>query len=214
MNWADRDYAIGRGVAALRHKSGDEYQPFLRGLVELKLPGLLAGATGSTFPNVSRTQLSELLVPTPPLPKQAGIAHILGTLDDKIELNRRMNQTVEAIARAIFKSWFVDFDPVHAKAEGREPVGMDPETAALFPDSFQDSPLGKIPTGWEVSTIGKEFNLIMGQSPPGTTYNEVGEGMPFFQGRRDFGFRSGVSFSEGVKRSLDWFLSESRLAPG
>jgi len=141
----------------------------------------VAGITGA--------DLQKLPIPVPPLAKQKRIARILGTLDDKIELNRRMNRTLEAIARAIFKSWFVDFDPVHAKAEGREPVGMDPETAALFPDSFQDSPLGKIPKGWEVSTIGKEFNLIMGQSPPGTTYNEVGEGMPFFQGRRDFGFR-------------------------
>jgi len=103
-----------------------------------------------------------------PQNSQQRIAHILGTLDDKIELNRRMNRTLEAIARAIFKSWFIDFlpvrakiaartqtgDPVHAKAEGREPVGMDPETAALFPDSFEDSPRGKIPKGWEVGRLG------------------------------------------------------------
>ena len=153
MNWADRDYAIGRGVAALRHKAGGEFQPFVRGLIEHHLPELLAGATGSTFPNVSRTQLAQLKVRVPPPDVQRRIARILGTLDDKIELNRRMNRTLEAIARGIFKSWFVDFDPVHAKAEGREPVGVDPETAALFPDSFQDSPLGKIPKGWEVGTL-------------------------------------------------------------
>ena len=90
----------------------------------------------------------------PPLGEQRAIAHILGTLDDKIELNRRMNETLEGIARALFKSWFVDFDPVRAKAEGREPVGMDAETAALFPDSFQESELGLIPAGWKVATIG------------------------------------------------------------
>ena len=107
------------------------------------------------------TTLREAAFPVPPLPEQERIAHILGTLDDKIELNRRMNQTLEAIARAIFKSWFVDFDPVHAKAEGREPVGMDPETAALFPDSFQDSPLGKIPKGWDV----KPFSEVVEVNP-------------------------------------------------
>ena len=116
--------------------------------------------------------IKRLPVPTPPLPEQHRIAHILGTLDDKIELNRRMNRTLEAITRAIFKSWFIDFDPVHAKAEGRDPVGMDPETAALFPDSFQpacaasvaagrDSPLGKIPKGWEV----KPFSEIIEINP-------------------------------------------------
>lgn len=76
----------------------------------------------------------------PPLPEQRAIAHILGTLDDKIELNRKMNETLEKMARAIFKSWFVDFDPVKANAEGRQLVGMDADTAALFPDSFQDPP--------------------------------------------------------------------------
>jgi type I restriction enzyme S subunit len=87
----------------------------------------------------------------PPLPEQHAIAHILGALDDKIELNRKMNETLEAMARAIFKSWFVDFDPVRAKADGRKPFGMNEETAALFPDSFVDSELGEIPKGWEVA---------------------------------------------------------------
>ena len=125
----------------------------------------------------------------PPIEQQRRIAHILGSLDDKIELNRQMNATLEAMARAIFKSWFVDFDPVRAKVEGREAVGMDADTAALFPAAFQVSPLGEIPAGWEVATIGEDFDLTMGQSPPGSTYNENGKGMPFYQGRKDFGFR-------------------------
>jgi type I restriction enzyme S subunit len=124
----------------------------------------------------------------PPLPEQRAIAHILGSLDDKIELNRQMNKTLEAMARAIFKSWFVDFDPVRAKAEGR-PTGLPDDIAALFPDSFENSEFGEIPKGWEVKPIGSEFNLTMGQSPPGNTYNEIGNGLPFFQGRRDFSFR-------------------------
>lgn len=109
----------------------------------------------AAVPGVNRNHLHQAPVVVPDLQTQQKIAHILGTLDDKIELNRRMNRTLEAIARAIFKSWFIGFDPVHAKAEGREPVGMDPETAALFPNSLQDSPLGKIPEGWEVSPFSK-----------------------------------------------------------
>ena len=91
----------------------------------------------------------------PPLGEQKKIAYILGTLDNKIELNQQMNRTLEGIARALFKSWFIDFDPVRAKLDGRQPAGMDAETAALFPDSFEDSPLGKIPKGWEVQKIGE-----------------------------------------------------------
>jgi len=84
--------------------------------------------------------------------EREAIGCILGTLDDKIELNRRMNQTLEAIAQALFKSWFIDFDPVHAKAEGRD-TGLPPDIAALFPDSFEDSELGQIPKGWEVKRL-------------------------------------------------------------
>ena len=96
----------------------------------------------------------------PPIEQQRRIAHILGSLDDRIELNRQMNETLEAMARAIFKSWFVDFDPVRAKMEGREPVGMDANTAALFPSAFQDSPLGEIPEGWEVTQVKKQVARI------------------------------------------------------
>ena len=139
-------------------------------------------------PHTNLGILRAIPVLLPPLSQQRAIAHILGTLDDKIELNRRMNETLEAIARALFKSWFVDFDPVRAKAEGRDP-GLPNHIADLFPDSFEDSELGEIPKGWRVGCVDDEFDLTMGQSPPGNTYNEVGEGAPFFQGRSDFGFR-------------------------
>jgi len=104
-------------------------------------------------PYVSLTSQRAIIVRYPPLPEQRAIAHILGTLDDKIELNRRTNETLEAMARALFKSWFVDFDPVHAKKAGRKPEGMDAETAALFPDDFEDSEMGKIPRGWRVAPL-------------------------------------------------------------
>jgi len=109
--------------------------------------------TGSTMPKLTQQNLNRIQILAPPVDEQRAIAHILGTLDDKIELNRRTSETLEAIARAIFKSWFVDFDPVRAKAEGREPPCMDTETAALFPDAFEDSELGEIPKGWSVGRV-------------------------------------------------------------
>ena len=111
---------------------------------------ILASATGTTVKHTSPKRIKEFEFSLPPLPEQRAIARILGALDDKIELNRRMNQTLEEMARAIFKSWFVDFDPVRAKMEGRAPAGMDAETAALFPDGFEESELGMVPKGWEV----------------------------------------------------------------
>ena len=152
MNWADREYAIGRGVAAIRHKSRGDLQPFVRAVIEYGLPGLLAQATGSTFPNVSADQLAGIWWPPLNVDEQRAIAHILGTLDDKIELNRRMSETLEAMARALFKSWFVDFDPVRAKAEGRDP-GLPQPLADLFPARLVDSELGEIPEGWEVAPL-------------------------------------------------------------
>ena len=99
----------------------------------------------------------------PPLDEQRRIAGILGALDDKIELNRRMSQTLEAMAQALFKSWFVDFDPVHAKAAGR-PTGLPPELDALFPDSFQESELGEIPSGWKLRSLGDVIELAYGKA--------------------------------------------------
>ncbi len=104
------------------------------------------------------TSLRSIRLKLPPLPEQKAIAHILGTLDDKIELNREMNQALEAMAQAIFKSWFVDFDPVRAKMEGRQPAGMDAATAELFSDEFEESPLGMIPKGWRFSSLGELFS--------------------------------------------------------
>jgi hypothetical protein len=102
-------------------------------------------------------------VSLPPLPEQRAIAHILGALDDKIELNRRMARTLEEIARAIFKSWFVDFDPVRAKAEGRRPL-VPPELEELFPSKLVDSPIGPVPAGWEVTPLGEHVEVVRGLS--------------------------------------------------
>ena len=106
----------------------------------------------SAQPNLNLAEIKGLPINLPPLWEQKAIAHILGTLDDKIELNRKTNETLEAMAKAIFKSWFVDFDPVRAKAEGR-PTGLPAEISDLFPDSFEDLELGEIPSGWRVGEI-------------------------------------------------------------
>jgi type I restriction enzyme S subunit len=141
-------------------------------------------AVGATMPSLNTKLLSDVPIYLPPLPEQRAIAAVLGALDDKIELNRRMNRTLEAMARALFKSWFVDFDPVRAKMEGR-PTGLPEEIEALFVGEME---AGR-PLGWGVGSVDDEFDLTMGQSPPGNTYNEVGDGLPFYQGKTDFGFR-------------------------
>jgi type I restriction enzyme S subunit len=110
--------------------------------------------TGSTVSNLRIPLLEALPIHHPPLAEQKAIAAVLGALDDKIELNRRMNATLEAMARALFQSWFVDFDPVRAKLDGRQSPGLDPATAALFPEHLEESRLGHIPKGWRSCTLG------------------------------------------------------------
>lgn len=113
----------------------------------------------SSVPGVNRNHLHALPIAVPPLPTQRAIARVLGAMDDKIELNRRMNATLEELARTIFRSWFVAFDPVRAKAEGRAPFGMDAATAALFPDHFVPSVLGDVPAGWTVGRLEDIFAI-------------------------------------------------------
>lgn len=156
-------------------------------------------------PQIQRplTTLREASLPVPPLDEQKAIAHILGTLDDKIELNQQINHTLEAIARALFKSWFIDFDPVRAKMDGRQPAGMDAETAALFPDEFEDSAIGKIPNGWKIVPLPELIEVnprrsltqgklapyldmqnmpTQGHRPNDWIYREFSSGTKFIQG--------------------------------
>lgn len=114
--------------------------------------------TGSTVSNLRIPLLEVLKIPWRPLPEQRRIAHILGTLDDKIELNRRMNETLEEMARALFKSWFVDFDPVRAKAEGRG-TRLPKHLADLFPNRLVDSEIGEIPEGWEAVPLSTAIEV-------------------------------------------------------
>jgi type I restriction enzyme, S subunit len=123
---------------------------------------LTAMSSLSTRASLNNEMISRLVIKLPSLETQKAIGSILGTLDDKIELNRRMNETLEEMAHTLFKSWFVDFDPVRAKLDGRQPAGMDAETAALFPAEFQDSELGKIPKGWEVKNLDDLVDFVIG----------------------------------------------------
>jgi type I restriction enzyme S subunit len=158
----NRKVALGQRLITLRGKPDVLNNTYLKFAMQAAFVQnqLKARSTGTTILGISQRELRKVEIPLPPLPEQRLIAHILGTLDDKIELNRQMNETLEAIARAIFKSWFVDFDPVRAKIQGRKPDCMDSGTAALFPSAFQDSALGQIPKGWEVDQVKNRASRI------------------------------------------------------
>lgn len=167
--------AFAQRLIILRGKVGLLDNNFLKFVLQSDLVQgqLRARATGTTVHGIRQSELRKIELPVPPLEEQRAIAHILGTTDDKIELNRRMNETLETMARALFKSWFVDFDSVRAKVEGRQHFGMDAETAALFPDSFQGSPLGKIPKGWRVGRMAELVSLSREVVNPGDSPDEV-----------------------------------------
>lgn len=213
---------LGRRMGLLRAKKGKVLPEFL--LYAYLSPEFQASikartVPGSTVDRIALKDLPNFPVRIPSIEEQAYTILILKALDDKIALNRQINQTLEAMAQALFKSWFVDFEPVRAKVAALE-LGEDPTraamraisgktdaelnafqttdavaynqlyaTASLFPDEFEQSELGLVPKGWEVSTLGQTFKVTMGQSPSGETYNELGQGLPFYQGRTDFGFR-------------------------
>jgi type I restriction enzyme S subunit len=149
-------------------KNGNDlrYLFYLLGALELQRT-----AIGSAQPLMTQGGLKVVRTKAPPLAEQKAIAAVLGALDDNIELNRRMNATLEAMARALFQSWFVDFDPVRAKLDGRQPAGFDSVTSALFPEHFEETALGHTPQGWEVRSLDKAAHYLNGLAlqkyPPG-----------------------------------------------
>jgi type I restriction enzyme S subunit len=162
----ERKVALAQRLITLRGKSGLLDNDFLKQLMQSRFVQhqLQARSTGTTVLGIKQRELRKVTLVIPPLDEQKEIAHILGTLDDKIELNHRMNQTLEAIARAIFKSWFVDFDPVRAKLAGQQPPGLAPHIADLFPDAFEASELGEIPKGWKTLSVGDICEFAYGKS--------------------------------------------------
>ncbi|EYD80769.1 TPA: restriction endonuclease subunit S [Escherichia coli] len=166
---------------------------------------------GAIFDSLKCCDIPNFKIPAPPLHIQDKISYILGSLTDKINLNNKYNHTLEKMSQTLFKSWFVDFDPVidnaldagnpipealQSRAELRQKVRnsadfkpLPAEIRSLFPSEFEETELGWVPKTWTISNLGKEFNITMGQSPSGSTYNEDRVGLPFFQGKTDFGFR-------------------------
>jgi type I restriction enzyme S subunit len=203
-----------QGFHSLVPKTGYDAE-FIYYLLKANVEVLKGHSTGTTFGELTGSVLRRLRFCFPAYKEQRAIAHILGTLDDKIELNRQMNATLEAIARALFKSWFVDLDPVRAKAEGRQPAGMDAETAALFPAAFVDSELGKIPKGWRVSTLGDVIEVTKGRSYSSSELQPSATALVTLKSfRRGGGYRSdglkpftGTYKPEQIIRSGDLIIS-------
>ena len=156
---------LAQRVARVRAREGVS-QSFLRYLIcnGAFTEYVKAVHTGTSIPHISKGQIEVFKVCVPPLQEQFSIAEVLSSLDDRITLLRETNATLEAIAQALFKSWFVDFDPVRAKMEGRSPEGMDEVTAALFPDSFEESELGLMPSGWKVARLDSFIELVYGKA--------------------------------------------------
>ncbi len=160
--------ALAQRVVTLRGKAGVLDSTYLLYLLqsEAMQDALKARATGTTVLGIKQSELRKVPITLPPLPEQVAVASILKVLDDRIALLRETNATLEAIAQALFKSWFVDFDPVRAKMDGRVPEGMDEATAALFPDSFEDSEFGEVPTGWTAGSLGQVAQVARRQLRP------------------------------------------------
>ncbi len=172
----------------------------------------LAESRSGTFPQITFDQVATIELPLPPLAEQKAIAAVLGALDDKIELNRRMNATLEAMARALFQSWFVDFDPVRAKFDGRAPAGLGAAAAALFPDNFQDSPIGPVPKGWKVERFDAHITADRGLSYKGEGLSEDGTGLPMHN--LNSIYEGGGYKHEGIKYYAGEYREKHLLEPG
>ncbi len=171
---------------------------------------LIRHAVGATMPNLNTGILSAIPIHLPPLQIQLEIAATLGALDEKISLLRETNATLEAIAQALFKSWFVNFDPVRAKAEGREPEGIPPEIAALFTSEFEDSVLGEIPKGWSVVSVGDVADVVKGKSYKSSELVESNTALVTLKSfMRGGGFRT-----DGFKGFSGSYKQEQVVKPG
>ncbi|WP_421333628.1 restriction endonuclease subunit S [Aeromonas sp. 603607] len=214
-------FCLGQNVAFIIPRDNDRflYYALISPPLMREIDSMAVGAAQKT---ISLKNIKGLKIPQPPLNERAKISHFLSSLDDKVALNHQINMTLEQMALALFKSWFVDFDPVVdnaldtnffeqgleypsellRRAETRRAVRarqdfkpLPDATRQLFPSAFEKctEPClglgGWVPQGWAISNFGAEFDVIIGQSPPSTTYNKNKNGMPFFQGKMDFGFR-------------------------
>ncbi|MDH5934056.1 restriction endonuclease subunit S [Vibrio splendidus] len=181
--------ALAQRIVTLRGKKGLLDSDFLLCALQSDFVQhqLESRASGSTVKGIKQSELRKVSLPIPPLLEQHKISQVLKSLSNKLVCNTKTNQILEEMAQAIFKSWFVDFDPVKAKMSGEQPEGMDAATASLFPEKLVESELGFIPEGWEVDSLSSVVDVIMGQSPKGTTYNDQNVGTPLVNGPVEFG---------------------------
>jgi type I restriction enzyme S subunit len=164
MAMLSEDMAFNQSCYGLISKDGID-PDYLFYALKASLSKISTVSYGTVFDTITMKSFDSIEIPVPSIEEQKRIAHILGTLDDKIELNQRMNETLEAIARAIFKSWFVDFDPVRAKMAGK-PYPLPDAVMALFPDEMVESELGMIPKGWEVGKLGDFIKIFDSERIP------------------------------------------------
>ena len=186
------NFLVSTGFAVIRGKgkiadTGYLYWFLSQPRIVEQLHSIAENST-STYPAIRPSDIEDLEITIPPLPEQRRIAHMLGTLDDKIELNRRMNETLDEMARAIFKDWFVDFGPVRAKMEGRDAYLPD-HIWKLFPDTLADSELGQIPHGWQVGRIDDIATVSSGKRPRDRTAVATSDHqVPLWGGNGPMGF--------------------------
>ena len=207
------NFLVSTGFAVLRGKNGVANTEFIywylaQDHVVDYLHSIAENST-SAYPSIRPNDLRQLTLSLPPLPEQRRIAHILGTLDDKIELNRRMNETLEEMARAVFKDWFVDFGPVRAKMAGREPYLPD-EVWGLFPDRLVASDLGEVPEGWGVRELGDHVSAVPGRSYRSSDLNESNTALVTLKSMK----RGGGYSPDGLKSYTGRYKPEQEIQPG
>jgi type I restriction enzyme S subunit len=167
-------------------------------------------ASGGTFAEISAKAIADVLLPFPPLEHQQAIASLLSSLDLKLEINRSLSKTLEALAQALFESWFIDFDPVKGKLAGEASVGMDAETAALFPDSMEESERGEIPLGWELRSLAEVVSVTKGRSYKSSELEESSVSLVTL---KSF-FRGGGYREDGLKPFTGTFKDDQVVEPG
>ena len=186
MNWADKDYAIGRGLAAIRPKDGySKY--FLKGSIEFFLKELVSGATGTVFTNVNKNQLYKMKCFIPDKESLKNINNILKYLSEIIELNQEMDRLLNKILETLFKSWFIKFDPLKAKYDNKS-ASLSNEFTDLFPNDIVETNLGNLPRGWSYANLGDIFSIEYGKNLP--VQNLLDDGYPVFGGNGIIGFNS------------------------
>ena len=212
---AGLECALGQNLVLLRSDGTKIFPPFLRWLLNgpdwWEQVGTFINV-GAIFNSLKCADIPNFKMLIPPLAKQKTIAQTLGALDDRIELNRQMNATLEAQARALFQGWFVDFSPVRAKFDGRKPASLDAATATLFPASFQKSRIGQIPKDWTLETFGDHITAARGLSYKGEGLRDDGTGLPMHN--LNSVYEGGGYKHEGIKFYAGEFREKHLVQPG